>query len=204
MYIPKVNRNIDVNEIKDFLRENSFAILISQHDGKSWATHIPLELDVDTMGKDVLNGHLSRANPQWKDFADNPNVLAIFPGPNAYISSSWYDHENVPTWNYIAVHIYGKLRIVEGEELLGILKKQVNKHEKNSAHPVAVETMSKEFVEKEINGIVGFQIKIEEIQASYKLSQNRDLANHGNIVKELEKRGDVHSLNIAKEMKKRK
>jgi transcriptional regulator len=204
MFIAKDNRNTDLNDIRDFLKGNSFAILISQLDGRPWATHIPLELDTDKEGKDVLNGHLSRGNPQWREFASHPDVLAIFNGPNAYISSSWYDHENVPTWNYIAVHIYGKIRIVEGGELLEFLKKQVDKHEKASTHPVSIERMSKAYVENEMKGIVGFQIKIDEIQAAYKLSQNRDMPNRENIIKELEKRGDVHSLNIAKEMKKRK
>jgi transcriptional regulator len=204
MFIAKDNRNTDINEIRDFIKANSFAILITQHEGRPWATHIPLELDIDKDGKDVLNGHLSRANDQWKGFGTNPQVLAIFNGPNAYISSSWYDHENVPTWNYIAVHIYGKMRIVEGEEILAFLKKQVDKHEKLSAHPVSVEKMSKAYVETEMKGIVGFQIKIDEVQASYKLSQNRDAKNHENIIKELAKRGDIHSLNIAKEMKKRR
>jgi len=204
MFIAKENRNTDLNEIRNFLKGNSFSILISQHDGRSWATHIPLELDTDKEGNDILNGHLARGNPQWKEFESHPEVLAIFNGPNAYISSSWYDHENVPTWNYIAVHIYGKIRIVDGAELLELLKKQVDKHEKASAHPVSVDRMSKSYVEKEIKGIVGFQIKIEEVQATYKLSQNRDIPNQQNIIIELEKRGDVHSLNIAKEMKKRK
>jgi transcriptional regulator len=204
MYIPKINRNTNIAEVRRFLKDNSFAILVSQHEGRFWATHLPLELDTDSMGADVLNGHLSRANPQWKEFIDNSEVLAIFNGPNAYISSSWYNHENVPTWNYIAVHVYGKVRIVEGPELLDLLKKQVDKHEKDSVHPVSVERMSKEFVESEMKGIVGLQIKIDEIQPAYKLSQNRDLPNKENIIKELEKRGEVHSIQIAEEMKKRK
>jgi len=204
MYIPKVNRNTDINELRSFLKENSFAILVSLHEGRPWATHIPLELDTDKEGNNVLNGHLSRANPQWKEFENHCEVLAIFHGPNAYISSSWYDHENVPTWNYIAIHIYGKVRIVEGDELLGFLKKQVDKHEKNSLHPVSVEKMSPAYIETEMKGIVGLQIKIDEVQASYKLSQNRNAANFENVIKELENRGDAHSIKIAEEMKKRK
>ncbi len=202
MFIAKDNRNTNPVEIREFIKANSFAILITQYEGKPWATHIPLELDIDSEGNEVLNGHISRGNPQWKEFTLEKPVLAIFNGPNAYISSSWYDHENVPTWNYLAVHVYGKIRIVEGAELLDLLKKQVDKHERASAHPVSVERMNQVFVEAEMKGIVGIQIKIEEVQASYKLSQNRDAKNHENIVEELEKRGDVQSLIIAKEMKK--
>ena len=204
MFISKDNRNTNAEEIKEFLKANSFGILVTQHDGRPWATHIPLEFDTDKDGSEVLNGHLSRGNPQWKSFTEESEVLAIFHGPNAYISSSWYDHENVPTWNYIAVHVYGRIRLIEGEELIEIMKKQVHKHELASEKPIAIERMSKEFVETEIKGIVGFQIKIGEVQASYKLSQNRDSKNHENIVKELEKRGDPHSRNIANEMKKKR
>ena len=203
MYIPKVNRNPNIDEIRDFVKANSFAILVSTHNGRLFASHIPMELDTDKEGNDRLNGHLSKANPQWEEFTSHPEVLAIFTGPNTYISSSWYDHENVPTWNYIAVHFYGKIRIVEGEELLEFLKKQVDKHEKDSAHPVSVEKMSKTFVETEMKGIVGFQIIIDEVLPAYKLSQNRDIHNYQNIINELELRGDFHSLRIAKEMKKR-
>ena len=111
MYIPSHFKNDDAAEVRDFLTKNSFGILISQADARLWATHIPLELDKNENGQDILTGHVSRGNPQWKNFADNSGVLAIFPGPHSYISSSLYDHENVPTWNYIAGHIYGKIKI---------------------------------------------------------------------------------------------
>jgi transcriptional regulator len=201
MYIPNNFKQENLDEIKSFLQQNSFGILVSQVNGKPWATHIPLELVKGAQGQDVLVGHLSRGNKQWKDFENNEEVLAIFNGPHAYISSSWYDHENVPTWNYIAVHVYGTIRIVEGEELLDSLKKQVNKYEAHSANPVTVEGMSKKFLESELKGIVGFEIRITDIQASYKVSQNRDAKNKQTIIDELEKRGDVNSLQIAAHMK---
>ncbi|MCU0354015.1 MAG: FMN-binding negative transcriptional regulator, partial [Cytophagales bacterium] len=97
MYIPKYHRNDNIDEVKSFIEQNSFGILVSQADSKLWATHIPLELDRNENNKDVLYGHISRGNPQWRYFSDNSQVLAIFPGPHTYISSSWYDHENVPT-----------------------------------------------------------------------------------------------------------
>jgi transcriptional regulator len=147
-------------------------------------------------------GHLSRANPQWKTFDDESEVLTIFSGPHAYISSSWYDHENVPTWNYIAVHIYGKIRIIEGAELLDSLNQLVDKYEASSRQPVSMEGMSKQFVEQSLKGLVGFEILITNIEASYKLSQNRDQKNQLAIIAELEKRNDPRSLSIAAEMKK--
>ena len=199
MYISKLNRNENVEELHKFVRENGFAILISTVEGKPWATHIPLLLAAD--GK-KLSGHIARGNKQWKEWNSESEVLAIFTGPHAYISSSWYDHENVPTWNYIAVHVYGKLKILSDHELLQSLKDLTDKYEKHSEQPVSVETMNPAYVKKEMLGIVGFEIEISKMEAAYKLSQNRDEKNHKKIVAELEKRNDPASSAIAHEMGK--
>ena len=201
MYIPNYYKNENLEEVKNFLIGNSFGILINQTNGKLTGTHIPMELDKDENGDDVLVGHISKANPQWENFNENEEILAIFNGPHAYVSSSWYEKENVPTWNYIAVHIYGKIKIIEGEELLDSLKKLVDKYERNSENPVSVEKMSSRTL-KQINGIIGFSIKINEIQAAYKLSQNRNESDYHNIVDKLENTGDPISNNVAEEMKK--
>jgi transcriptional regulator len=201
MYIPEIYKNENQEDIKHFLQKNSFGILINQTNGKLWATHIPLELDTNKEGKQVLLGHISKENPQWTSFADNDEVLAIFTGVNNYISSSWYDHENVPTWNYIAVHIYGTIKIVEGEAVVESLKKLVDKHEQNSKNPVRVEDFSKKTM-MQIKGIVAFEVEIKEIQATHKLSQNRDDKNYQNIISELEKTNDNQAIALANEMKK--
>ncbi len=201
MYIPSNFRPTNIDEVKIFIQQNSFGILVSQVEGKPWATHIPLELETNADGHAVLVGHISKGNKQWKDFNPNQEVLAIFNGPHAYISSSWYDHENVPTWNYIAVHVYGKIRIISGDELLASLKRLVDKYEAHSAKPVTVEGMSPKFLEGELRGVIGFEIAITDIQAAYKLSQNRDVKNKTQIISELENRGDAGSLEIAKHMK---
>lgn len=201
MYIPNYFKQTDLQEVKDFISQNGFGILVNQVGGRPWASHIPLELDFNSAGEPVLLGHVSRGNAQWRDFNPDVEVMAIFNGPHAYVSSSWYDHENVSTWNYIAVHVYGKIRIIEGEELLSSLKKLVDKYETNSEHPVSVEGMSARYLEQELRGLVGFEILITEIQAAYKLSQNRDAKNKSNIIAELEKRGDLGSVEIARIMK---
>lgn len=201
MYIPDIYKNENQEEINTFLKENSFGILINQTEGKLWATHIPLELDTDTEGKPVLQGHLSKENPQWKGFTDNDNVLAVFSGPHSYISSSWYDHENVPTWNYIAVHVYGKIKIIEGEAAMESLKKLVDKYEKNSEKPVRIEDLSQQTM-MQTRGIVAFEIEIKEIQATKKMSQNRDDKNYKKIISELEKTQKNQSIAVANEMKK--
>lgn len=202
MHIPNIYKNENLEEVKSFLIENSFGILINQTDGKLTGTHIPMELDKDEDGNDTLVGHIAKANPQWKNFQKNGEVLAIFNGPHTYVSSSWYEKENVPTWNYIAVHVYGKIKIIEGEELLNSLKKLVDKYEVNSENPVSVEKMSPKTL-RQINGIVGFSIKISEIQAAYKLSQNRNTSDYHRIVNELDNNGHLGSSEVATEMKKR-
>ena len=201
MYTPEIYKNENQEEIKKFLQENSFGILINQTNGKLWATHIPLELDTNENGATILSGHISKENPQWNGFIDNDQVLAVFSGPHSYISSSWYDHENVPTWNYIAVHVYGKIKIIEGEAVIESLKKLVDKYEQKSENPVRIEDLSQKIM-LQSRGIVAFEIEITEIQATRKMSQNRDEKNYQNIIAELEKVNTNQSIAIANEMKK--
>ncbi|HKZ36190.1 MAG TPA: FMN-binding negative transcriptional regulator [Chryseolinea sp.] len=199
MYVPKYAENNDVSAIIDFIKHHAFGVLVSQSEHKMVATHLPLEFSTDNT---KLFGHISRANRQWKNFNNTSEVLAIFTGPHAYISSSWYDHENVPTWNYIAAHVYGKISIIEGEELYQLLKRLTDKYEAASSQPVSMEAMSAEYVRKSIHGLVGFEIAITNIEATYKLSQNRDQKNHQKIIQELEKRQDESSLKVAEEMRR--
>lgn len=199
MYIPKYHRNENPEDLKRFISQNGFAVLISDVDGKPWATHLPLVLSGDGTR---IHGHMSRGNQQWKNFNAQKEVLVIFHGPHTYISSSWYNHENVPTWNYIAVHVWGTIRITDGDELLTSLKELVNKYEKDSTKPVTVEGMSEKFLSAELRGIVGFEITIRKMEAAYKLSQNRDEINHRAIVHALEERRDEDSHKIAEAMKK--
>lgn len=201
MFIPDIYKNKNQEDIIDFLQKNSFGILVNQTNGKLWATHIPLELDINKNGKQVLQGHIAKENPQWESFIDNDNVLAIFTGAHSYISPSWYDHENVPTWNYIAVHIYGTIKIMEGEAVIESLKKLVDKYEQNSEKPVRMEDFSKKTM-MQTRGIVAFEIEIEEIQAQHKLSQNRDKKNYDNIISELKKTENPQATEVANEMLK--
>lgn len=201
MYIPPHYKNEDLDEIKDFLVNNSFGILINTVDNKPWATHIPLELDTEN-GKDILVGHIAKANPQWKHFSENQEVLCIFNGPHSYVSSSWYKEEEVPTWNYIAVHVYGTLKVLSEEETMASMHKLVDKYEQASKHPISLKNMSPKTL-RQVKGVVGFKIEISDIQATYKLSQTR-LEDHSKIISELQERDDAGSKAIASEMKDRK
>ena len=201
MYIPENYSLTNQAEIHEFLHKNGFALLINQTLGKLWATHIPLVLDFKSDGTPYLLGHISKANPQHEGFAENNEILAVFTGPHAYISSSWYDHENVPTWNYIAVHVYGKIKIHSHEEAVLGLKKLVDKYEEKSENPIRVENLSEKTM-REARGVIGFEIEITSIEAQKKLSQNRDDKNYKNIISELETLKDPQAKAMADAMKK--
>ena len=201
MYIPELYKNENQEEITQFLLEHSFGILVNRTNGKLWATHIPLELEQTTDGKSILFGHISKENPQWESFESDANVLAIFSGPHSYVSSSWYEKENVPTWNYIAVHVYGKIKIIEGEAVIASLKKLTDKYEKNSKKPVRIEELSEKTM-RQAAGIVAFEIEIESIEAVKKMSQNRNEKDYHNVISELEKTEKANSKEVASIMKK--
>ena len=200
MYIPELYKNENQEEIQNFIHQNGFGILVNQTNGKLWATHIPLLLE-EKNGKQILVGHISRENPQAESFKTNDEVLALFSGAHSYISSSWYDHENVPTWNYLAVHIYGKLKIHSLDETIEALKRLVDKYEAKSEKPVRIEDLSKKTM-LQARGIVSFEIEITAIEAKKKLSQNRDDKNYKTIISKLENSNDFQSIEVAKEMKK--
>jgi transcriptional regulator len=203
MYIHPLNLWESDPEITAFIQKNAFATLVSQSNGKPWATHLPFVLDRNVLGEAVLHGHLAKANLQWKSFEDI-HVLVIFQGPHAYISSSWYNHENVPTWNYLAVHVYGKVRILEGEELMHHLKSIVDTYESGRPNRVHLETMTDAYMQSQLRALIGIEVKIEEVQASAKLSQNRDDLNYKNIIHKLEESEFPLDRDIAEEMKKRR
>src|ERR1700729_1397013 len=116
MYIPAAFAESDLAKLHDFIQTNSFGVLVSQVDGEPFASHLPFLLDRNSGPHGCLIGHMARANPQWQS-AHGQSVLAIFPGPHAYISPTWYESENVvPTWNYVAVHVYGTFQVVEDHQ----------------------------------------------------------------------------------------
>ena len=199
MYISKLYREEDRGKILEFLKQNEFATLVTYDGEKPTASHLLMEV-AEEGERLFVNGHMSKANPLWKTLDKNPEVLVIFQGPHTYISPTWYNHVNVPTWNYQAVHVYGKPRIVTGhDETYNLLKKLIERHEINSQY--RLETLPQDFVEKEMKGIVAFQIEVTGIEANYKLSQNRDDEDYHQIVTRLEEREDEMSHEVAEAMK---
>ncbi len=202
MYTPKLYREEDRAKIIEFMRQNEFAILVTYDGDKPTASHLLVEIFED--GERLfINGHMSRANPLWKTFEMNAEVLVIFHGPHTYISPTWYNHVNVPTWNYQAAHVYGKPRIIENyNEAYQLLKRLTDRHEMTNHYKL--ETLPLDFVEKEIKGIVAFQIEVTKIEANYKLSQNRNDEDYRNIVAKLDAREDEMSHGVAEAMKEKR
>jgi transcriptional regulator len=146
-----------------------------------------MELEYDNDGTKYLRGHIAKVNPQSKLLQEEPGVLAIFQSPvNHYISSSWYEKPNAPTWNYMSVHVYGKVSILEGEALWQSVERLVKRYEKDSAHPVSLATLPQP-VQGMLQAVTGFEIKVDKFEAAFKLSQNRNPKDHQNIIAELEK-----------------
>ncbi len=202
MYTPKHFKVTDFEEIREFVQTNSFGTLVTTKKGRPIATHLPLQL-VKKADAFYITGHMAYGNPQWRTFETSEEVLIMFQGPHAYISSSWYEQENVPTWNYQAVHVYGPATILNEEALKQDLTKLLEKYEKHRENPVLWDKLSPSLLEKEIKGIVGFKIKVGEIQASYKLSQNRNETDYANIVEQLHNEENPDSKQLADVMEKR-
>lgn len=198
MYIPKHFTIQDEEKKYEMIEQNSFATLFSQHNGAPYATHLPLLLNRETL---TLYGHFARPNEQWKD-SGNQQVLAVFQGPHSYISPSWYEtNKAVPTWNYVAVHVYGALEIVEDEqELIDSLQDLVHKYE-DPQSTYSLNDVDPNYMEGLSRGIVGFKIKINKIEGKAKLSQNHSVERRGLVIEELEKVGSERSRGIAKWMK---
>ncbi|MDA8347052.1 MAG: FMN-binding negative transcriptional regulator [Thermaerobacter sp.] len=182
MYIPEFARMEDVEEQRDFLRRQSFGILFSwASDTQPWVSHLPMLLreDVGTMG--VLTGHMAVVNQQWRDL-DNHPVLAVFPGPHAYISPNWYEVMTVPTWNYVAVHVYGTFRLTEGDVALADMEDMVRLYEPDSP---LLDLLQEPVYQAHRKGVAGFRIEVERIEGKKKLSQNKTPATRTRVIEAL-------------------
>ncbi|MBC7919797.1 MAG: FMN-binding negative transcriptional regulator [Ferruginibacter sp.] len=203
MYIPAIFKETDPETIRTFIREHRFGILVNSVGDLPQATHLPFELVHQGGENYALQTHLARANPQWKSLDPTREVLVIFSGPHGYISPRWYDHVNVPTMNYLAVHVYGKPRPIEDPaEVYAILKRQVDAREGERNPGYSVEGLPEKFLQNEMRALVGLEVAIGRMEASFKLSQNRDEANYRNILDELGHRHEAGDPALREEMRK--
>ena len=198
MYIPRHFLQTDVPVLLEFMQQYSFATLVSQFQGRPFATHIPVitEMRGDNM---VLCAHISKANPQWQQMAAQ-EVLVIFSEPHAYISPKHYEKtENVPTWNYIAVHAYGQVRWVEDPDaVIGLLEKTIMTYE--TAYLNQWRQLDEDFKSRMVRGIVAFEIEVTELQGKEKLSQNKTEQERRNIAESLEQSPHESERSLAEHM----
>jgi transcriptional regulator len=186
MYVPATFAVHDEAALYDFVERYGFAILVSQTETGPFASHVPLLLD--RAGPRLL-GHVARANPHW-EFLESGDSLAIFHGPHAYISPTWYvTPPAVSTWNYAAVHIYGKAKLVDAAEFGEIVERLVEQYESPESAP-QVNALPADLRAKLLAGIIGFELPIERIEGKFKLGQNRSTADQASMLAHLEHGGD--------------
>lgn len=197
MYIPSAFAEHNLVQLHDFIEQNSFGLLVSQVDGSLFATHLPFLLERSAGEHGTLIGHVARANPQWRD-AGGQMALTIFSGPHAYVSPTWYEAEQVvPTWNYTAVHAYGRVEVVEDKNsILEIVQRSVLVYERAMPRPWSFDPAST-FVERMLGQIVGFRLKIEKLKGKFKLNQNHPVERRKKVVEALEGRDDENAQAIA-------
>ena len=183
MYTPPSFVENDRTTLHDFMDQNSFATLISNDDQESLASHLPLLIERELGTQGVLTGHFARANPHWQ-MANGQRVLIIFHGPHAYISPGWVQSTTmVPTWNYLAVHAYGVLRIVDDpNQAKDILTRMVSKYESLHEQPWSMELADDGFIDNLTSAIVGFEVEIDRLEGKWKLSQNHPAERREQII----------------------
>ena len=199
MYLPAHSEETRIEVLHALMREHPFATLVA-HDGRELtANHLPLQLVADIAPSGVLQGHLARANPLWQRAVD-AEVLAIFHGPQAYVTPSWYPTKRehgkaVPTWNYAVVHARGRMRVIDDAAWL---RRQVadlvERHEAGFAQPWTIAEAPSDYIDKMLTAIVGIELVITELTGKWKISQNQPVANRAGVVAGLREQGTADSM----------
>ncbi len=209
MYSPTWFREERLEVLQDAVDKISFGTLVTAGGSGIKASHIPMLIDRTRGSQGTLFGHVARGNSQWRDSKAGEEGLAMFLGPNAYITPRWYKSKQetgkvVPTWNYITVHIRGPVRFFENQErLMDIVTKLTNHHEAYSKSPWRVTDALADYIRKELRSIVGFEMEITRIEGKWKLSQNRSQADRVGVRRGLVERGLSYDEEVSKELNSR-
>ena len=202
MYTPPAFKNEDAEDIRATIRAIRLANLITATADGLIATPLPLFLDETEGEHGTLYGHVAKANPQWRA-APNGEALAIFMGPDAYVTPSWYEGKSrdgkvVPTWNYVAVHACGPVEFFkDADRLLDVVTRLTNLHEASHPRPWAVSDAPPEFIQAQLRGIVGVRLPITRIEAKRKMSQNRKAEDKANVKEGLFGSDDARKCQVA-------
>lgn len=203
MYIPSHFAEDRPEVLHALMRRHPLATLVTLGASGLVANHIPLELHLEADGRALLRGHVARANPVWREVSGAVEALAIFQGPDSYISPSWYatkkEHGKVvPTWNYCTVHAYGAIAFQHDARWMhDLVSGLTQRHEAAMAEPWAVSDAPADYVQKMLENIVGLEIAVRRLDGKWKLSQNHPLANRAGVVEGLRQRGDEGALAMA-------
>jgi transcriptional regulator len=200
MYIPRHNEEKRVSAMHSLIVSRPLGTLVTLGASGLFASHIPMILDDDGSQFGVLKGHISRANTQWLDLVPTLDALAIFAGHQHYITPNWYpgtkEHgKEVPTWNYVVVHAYGPLKVIQDEHwLLTNVEKLTNIHEAGSPVPWKVSDAPEDFIKSQLKGIVGLELPIRKLEGKWKVSQNRTERDRNGVVDGLARLNTPESL----------
>jgi transcriptional regulator len=195
MYRPTHFRQDDPAELQALIDSVPFATLVTIAEGRPIASHVPMLLDVDRGPNGTLVCHVARANPQWRSLTPETEALAVFLGPDAYVSPNWYESKRehgrvVPTWNYVAVHAWGPVRLIEDPvDLRALVDRLTRRHEANEPQPWNITDAPESYLRDQLRGIVGLEIAITRIEGKWKLSQNRPEADIQGVIDALDASG---------------
>jgi transcriptional regulator len=188
MYSPPYNRVEDRRELVEFMRAHGFALLVTATGGAPMASHLPVTVE-DGEGGLVIHSHMAKPNPQWQEFFED-EVLVVFSGPHAYVSPRWYEaKERVPTWNYAAVHAYGKVQVTADKAVKHASQRRLVA-ELDPGWLPKFDALRPEYVDQMLEGIVTFDIAVTRLETRWKLSQNRGRREQELIAAELDKSAD--------------
>lgn len=196
MYIPEPFKQHDAAAMQALMRSSSLATLVTRSADGMVADHIPLHLSAEPHPFGLLQGHVARANPLWHSHPAGVDVLAIFHGPDAYISPAWYASKQetqkvVPTWNYAAVHAYGRLRVIDDRAWLKEHLAALTQHHETSVSSTwSMGDAPEDYIERLLGIIVGIEIAVTRIEGKWKASQNRPSADRDSVSSTLRARGD--------------
>ena len=194
LYVPRHFRVEDPDAIFDFVSQNAFGTLVTSGAAGLHVSHIPFVAEKVAGGKLRLLGHVARANPQADALAGAQHSVAIFQGPHAYVSPSWYAHHPaVPTWNYAVVHAHGRIASLDEAGLRGLLEKLSRHYEGDRPNAWRLDEAPADFIDKLVRTITGFAVEVERVDAKFKLSQNRPADDARRVIAALEGEGE-HAL----------
>jgi len=203
MYVPKINQIEDQAALLAYMRAYSFAAMATAGSAGLTATHLPFVVEEEG-GRITLLAHMAKANPQWRDFTAGAETLVIFMQPHAYVSPRLYDsRQNVPTWNYVAVHAYGRpLLIEERAAKIELQKKLIRQHD--AGYLTQMAELPASYLDARLAAIVSFSLAVTRIDARYKLSQDKNPAERERIARELEAGGEGVAAETARLMREHK